>query len=539
MSLEINQLRQALQASDSGSASAIAKDAHDAVNEDMASTASQQRSSAAVAELISSSIPTNSVPNTRDEAMLSLDWRFEGSHGSDQVISPMADLPLLLPQALATNSASNTTFQAASNISLTLGQAKELFKMYFTLSHQYLPFRMTSTAPEHVYSNNRLLFWAICAVNASWPLRARLQPMVKSMVADSLSSVLQTFEDVQAPLILSLWPFPVSSLNEDPSYYYSGLAWQMSLQIGLHRPLEIHSHQYGSENNTKTELEEVKLSTWLASFIVNNLHASYRGVPPTVLVDIHLLNAMENPVVDSRLSQLCRITHLLMQATLELSANNPTSSGMLEPEARLSMIKLYGERFARLQTQILDQADDTVKIAFLSSRAQLWSFALLNDMAFSADLKDCIEHARSDATALIGVCYGKNLAVAPYHVRRALCFGAFILIRVLKSQPLTDPEVIEDMIERTCLLLEINPSSASPSDLVRKACQIIRALQKMNDRRLRPPILSRMGASLVHDSLRIWVENEYYDNSQHNHADASLATLDLDGFDWTALGPFF
>jgi hypothetical protein len=46
-----------------------------------------------------------------------------------------------------------------------------------------------------------------------------------------------------------------------------------------------------------------------------------------------------------------------------------------------------------------------------------------------------------------------------------------------------------------------------------------------------------MGASLVYDSLRIWVENEFYDSNHGNQTEASIATFDLDGFDWTTLGP--
>ncbi|KAK5950063.1 Regulatory protein leu3 [Knufia fluminis] len=394
---------------------------------------------------------------------------------------------------------------------------------------------MTSRSPDHIYTKRPLFFWAICAVTSSWTLRSQLEPLTKRLVAETMCSVSQSIETVQALLVLSMWPFAVSSLNEDPSCYYSGLAWQMCLQLGLHRPLETHSHQYGSEADSRTEHEEVKITTWLAAFVVNNLQSTYRGVPPAMLVDVHLLNAFDHPNVDPTLSQLCRISHLLMQSTLAISSNGPTLSRMLEPEARLNMIRHYGEQFAALEAQYLQQISDPVMITFLTSRAQLWSFALLGDMSPSPERENCFIRARTDAISLIELCYPKNLSIAPHHVRWSMSFSAFVLIRVLSSPQTTDAEVLEDMIERVCQLLEVN--SSSPKDTVKKACDTIRVLPKMKDRHLRAPILSRMGTSIVYDSLRIWVENRFYSSTHAGQAGATMDSFDLDGIDWYSLDP--
>ena len=456
--------------------------------------------------------------------------------GEDTNTQMPVNLPSLQPRAPGlTESASSTTFHAPGGVALTLAQATELFRIYFARCHSYLPFSMTSRCPESIHSKSALLFWVISATSASWTLRSRLEPIIKSLVADSICSVSQNLETVQALLILSTWPFPVSSLNEDPSYYYSGISWQMSLQLGLHRPLETHSHQHGSELDSRTEHEEVKITTWLASAVVNILQSTYRGVPPSILVDIHLLNAFSHPNVDPKLSQLCRISYLLMQSTLAISSNNPTASGMLEPEARLTMIAHYAEQFATLQLQYLQQADDIIMTAFLSSRAQLWSFALLHDVPPSRRRQEFFERAKGDAVSLIELCYGKNLSVAPYHVRRSMCFSAFVLIRALHSRQTTEPELLVDMIERVCQSLQVNPSS--PNDVILKASTIIRALPEMKDRKLRPPILSRMGASIVYDSLRIYVENSFYGDAHEDQAEDPIQALDLDGTDWYSLDP--
>ncbi|KAK5094685.1 Regulatory protein leu3 [Exophiala xenobiotica] len=431
--------------------------------------------------------------------------------------------------AVASESASPRPYRIVGLFTLTAGQVKEHFRAYFARCHRYLPLELKSRDPDDVYLNSPLLFWAICAAASSWKLQSQLEVEIKTLVATTLHSKVRAIETVQALLVLCMWPFRVSKLHEDPSHFYIGLATQMCLQLGLHRPSQPHSHLVDRpEYQSMIADAHVKTTTWLACFVVNQMQSSYLGVPPSILVDLNLANSFDNPKVDKTLSQLCRIYHLLSQSCLAISANGPTPSGMLAPDARLLMMKLCDEHLSTLHAQYLQDMNDIVQVSFLYSRLQTCSFALLDDMPVTDELVQIINSAEETACELIELCYGMNLAVAPYIIRQVMCYGAFVLVRIMRLQHSTQREVLEDNIERVCQAMS---TTASADDgITRKLCPILRALPYVEDKSHTSPIMSRMAASIVYDSIRI-----YWNNSDARRPSREPLTFDFDGYDWNTL----
>jgi hypothetical protein len=433
------------------------------------------------------------------------------------------------------------------NVSLTLGQVNEHFKTYFARCHQYLPFKMTTHNADAIHAKCPLLFWVICTTAASWRLRSQLAPALKSLIADIIYATSRSVEQVQALLIMAMWPFPVSTVREDVSHYYCCLATQMAHHLvratccggyladvcaqGLHRPNQTHLHEHGIEEREDARAvgEEVKTTTWLSCFIVNQKLSALRGLPPSILIDTHLVNAFENKSLDARLLRLCRIYHISMKSNLAISTNAPTPSGMLDSEQRLSAMKLWADLFWDLEQQHLQAMDMVVQIAFLSSRMQLYSFALLDDMPSSPEVRQLINNAREDASNLIELCYSQNLSVVPACVRHAMCHAAFVLIKILRSGFSADLEVIQDDIER--VRQAFSTTAGSPDDTLHKACETIRRLLYVEDKKLSPPIYTRMGASLVFDLLRIYSEDKYMETSDYNPENPLI--------DFDALDPSF
>jgi hypothetical protein len=237
-------------------------------------------------------------------------------------------------------------YRTIGNVTLSSGQVSEHFRTYFTRCHRFLPFKMVTQSPDAIYLNCPLLFWVLCAAAANSKLRSQLAPLLKTLLADTIHSPPRTIATIQALLIMSTWPFSVTSVTEDPSDFYCGIATQMALRLGLHRPSQSHLHAYGSEEhaNARTVDREVQLTTWLACFIVSQRHFLLRGVPQPAWVDIHLLKAFEDALVDPVLTQLCHIYHTLMQAYLSIGAKAATPSGMLEPGSRLTAICSWMDR---------------------------------------------------------------------------------------------------------------------------------------------------------------------------------------------------
>lgn len=393
------------------------------------------------------------------------------------------------------------------NVCLTQGQVEKHFKTYFARHHRYLPFKVSSELPEELYMRSTLLFWVICAVTSSWKQQTQLSPMIKPMIAASIHVSSYSVETIQALLIMCIWPFKTARLSEDPSKFYSSIAAQMSLQLGLHRPSQPYwPLQHGSLSGPLTAADkEVRLTTWLSCYLINQMQSSAHGVPSSILVDANLLDAFDNPSVDRDLAQLCHIYHMLTRLTWEIGANAPSPVGIIEPEARIPMIRYYLEQMSALEGKHLAQASDAVRISFLYSKLQLLSFALLDDVPFSESLLDLIKDAEGAAGELVDITSEMNLAATPTHIRRAMCYGAFVLIRILQLPHETQRELLVDIIER--VRESLSTTATAPDDVICKACTILQEMPFLENKHRSPPILSRMGASIFYDTFRVYWEN--------------------------------
>ncbi|KAK5049498.1 hypothetical protein LTR84_004427 [Exophiala bonariae] len=350
------------------------------------------------------------------------------------------------------------------------------------------------------------------------------------MIADIIHAHPHVLETAHALLILCIYPFKISGMIEDPSLMYSSIATQICLQLG-HPSSSQHASTISTPgSDRKAKDERVKTSTSVACFIINRMYSGYQGIPATTSAHPKLLRAFEDPIVDPKLSSLGRIYHLLGDAIVAIGADGPTPSGMLEPNARLAMINIYAEQLLELRQRYFpDVMGGMVAVSYFYARLQLWSFALLDDMMLSEELLKIYETAEQEAYKLTDLCYDMNLAAAPYHFRRAICFGGFVLVKLLRSPYCrTKPELLADNIERVRQTL--SASASAPDDIICKACRILEELPYLEDKKRTPPISSRMGASMMFDMLRIYWENWYDRNLPEEPS-----FLDLDAIEWDGL----
>ncbi|KAK6524148.1 suppressor protein sef1 [Orbilia ellipsospora] len=446
---------------------------------------------------------------------------------------PSSSSALVHQSALNRRLSSSTPYRILGDVGLTRGQVEEQFRSYFAYYHQYLPFKMASTSPEEIYAKCSLLFWVIIAVASTRKLRARLSPMIRALVSEAMYSRTQCLEVVQALLILCIWPFGSSSLNEDPSYLYSGMATQICYQLGLHCHQQGHTH-LTLKHPQLDRPDEVKLTTWLSTYLVNQILSNSLGLPPSMTGDYNLIDNFSHSALDPTISKMCRIYHLLVQASLDISGYTPTSATKPDPSTRLKMIITYGTELSTLQARHLDPMGDMLKILYLNSRAQLWSFALAEDMPISPKQLDIVKQAERDSCDLIELCYSLNLSLSPSYVRRAMCYSAFVLAKILRSQQATQCEVLEDYIEKVRQALM--STSDSRGDITHKACELLQSIPYIEDKRLSPTVTSRMGQSVLYDLLRIGAENAVLGTQLEQRITASDMSFDLDGFNWDMLG---
>jgi transcriptional regulatory protein LEU3 len=93
--------------------------------------------------------------------------------------------------------------------------------------------------PNQYYEYSPLLFWAMVVTGARrYPedptLLPNLGPKVCSMALQSLNSLHQYVQLIQALLVMSSWPVPIETIFKDQSPVLCGVAMQLALQHGLH-----------------------------------------------------------------------------------------------------------------------------------------------------------------------------------------------------------------------------------------------------------------------------------------------------------------
>ncbi|KAJ9607530.1 Regulatory protein leu3 [Cladophialophora chaetospira] len=409
-------------------------------------------------------------------------------------------------------------------IHLAASHVSELFRIYFTRCHPYLPFSM-SRSIEDIYEKSLALFWVICATASPDTARPQFEGPIRGLIADALDpSKGSNVEMVQAILILCMWPFPFTNQKTDASFIYSGIATQISLSIGLHRPAS--DADFGDETRERYVAEEIRRTTWLACFIVAQIQASRRGVPAMVVADYSLLSSFENPGVSQELSHLCHISHLTVDSTHALGARGSNTAGLVEPSARISLINVFGKQFDDLQRQRFPKPTEIVEIFFLSSRLQLWSFALHNDVPVSANTVQIIYQAREDAVRLIQVASEKNLSLVPFYTRRSVCYAALLLCRIKLGPYGWQDDMIDHHIERAQQALSASEGVKFGKFLAAVTSPDNRDVFIRTSGDKRSPHRSRMGAFLVFDFQRVYADLQ--------QADVPFLSefLDLDNLPW-------
>lgn len=418
--------------------------------------------------------------------------------------------------------------KSIGDVYLRAAHVNELFRIFFTRCHPYFPMTM-SRSVESIYEKCPLLLWVICAASSLETQRSQFQEPIQSLISEVLIPPRgSNVETVQALLILCMWPFPFTDQSTDPSFIHSGLATQISLTIGLHRPAVDAGFGYGSKDDGSRD-EEIRRSTWLACFVIAQIQASRRGVPATIQADHSLLSSFDSPAVSRDLSRLCYISHLVLEANLAIGARGPNNAGLVDPSSRISLINVFGKQFDDLRRAQFPEPSDVVEVFFLNAKLQLWSFVLHNDVPISANSVQIVQNAKADAVKLIQLACEKNLALVPYYTRRCVSYAALLLYSIKLGRFQWQDDMIDLHIERAQHALmasdpRIGQFVASVTSPVNRDAFVRASTHTPSPNR------SRMGAFFMFDFMRV-----YADLMEANASRLPCEFLDFDNLPWTEL----
>ncbi len=115
---------------------------------------------------------------------------------------------------------------------------------YFEKSHPYLNFLDSGISPDGYYSRSPLLYWVIVSIASHrWEDDPTLLGMLSQPVQNLLWATIRKLPHspfvVEAIILFSMWPLPMSSMWTDPSLMLISIAKTSAMQLGLHRPEHI------------------------------------------------------------------------------------------------------------------------------------------------------------------------------------------------------------------------------------------------------------------------------------------------------------
>jgi len=428
----------------------------------------------------------------------------------------------------------------SANFQLTAAQVTQCFRTFFLQCHPWLDFSIP-TSPEAVYAKNPLLFWVICAVSSSTNTMLKLQPGIQAMIGKVVVNPPRSVETVQALLILCMWPFPFYSTLDDPSFVYCGIATQIALQIGLHRP---GLSQEFSKRKEVLEIDDhVRNGTWMACYIVSQTQTARLGLRHPIQADFAFLHhILETPEYsNTSLVGLCHLSRFTAQFTSIIGADAQNQSGLLEPYARIGMVKYFKKELETLQKTHFPKMSQVIELSFLTSRLQLLSFVLHDDIPQSPDIIELFYQADLDASALILTASERNLSRCPFHLARSVLYAALVLIKIVASPYAQQPQVIFDQI--TLASRTLSTAIKVPNDHAERWSRHLQQLIAIRDFKRTPSVRSRMSASLVYDTIRVL--KEHLDATSPAPApefpvwmnpETTAGLIDLDGLNWDSLG---
>ncbi|KIW32183.1 hypothetical protein, variant 1 [Cladophialophora immunda] len=441
------------------------------------------------------------------------------------------------------------------DIELSSDVINDLFRIYFSHYHAYLPFLDPGVSPAQYYDNSTLLFWSIISVasrryQSDPTLLTRLARAVTDLLWKSLQTIPHSLGVIQSLVLLCTWPFPTSSSTTDPTYMLSGMIIQLSIQMGLHRPRSPLDFTKFRVKLSPREIEE-RQRAWIAGNVVTQSISFGVGLPtPAQLCDWSIVaSSLEGSWIDEDLHAHLRCASTCNRISQALTSNASDPTGLLSTRERVPLYTIFKQEIVDLENS---RVWTTANTAFYLHvvKLHLHAFYLLDDPPALGYLERIIT-LYSTATAMIEHVRDRDsqshgfLQFCPLFCYEAFLCAAFILLKVVKNDyfaAIIDAGLGKKLINFSVSALR--KMSVANNDLPGRLSDVLAYLWTHPNPSilggsgidgLQLKVRSRMSMSVVYDSLWRWREQfrtevESAESQDLNNDAAATAGLS-EGFD--------
>ncbi|EHA20046.1 hypothetical protein ASPNIDRAFT_48140 [Aspergillus niger ATCC 1015] len=210
--------------------------------------------------------------------------------------------------------------------------------------------------------------WRLEDVSLSRTRVARL--FEHRLLWSTITGVPQDYRVVKALCLLCTWPLPTTSQRTDATFMLSGLMMQISMQLGLHRPVQAEEFTT-FRMEVQGEAVKDRLQTWVICNIVAQNVATGYGQPPSTIYDwalepASLRDADYHPSED--LKTRLRIEKFCDRVTKALYSSKPDPVEFISSEKLLIVQLLENElrdmevEFGRDISSSSARSDDLTKL---------------------------------------------------------------------------------------------------------------------------------------------------------------------------------
>ncbi|BCR94428.1 putative C6 transcription factor (Leu3) [Aspergillus luchuensis] len=427
----------------------------------------------------------------------------------------------------------NHHFKRIEDVAVVPERVTELFHLFFTFYHPFLPFLDRDQSPDDYYSASPLLFWTIISVGArrfqaDTHLLNSLSGPVSRLVWSTLADIPQSYHVVKALCLLCTWPFPTSSTSTDPTFMLCGMMIQVAMQLGLHRPSHTQDFSKFRVELIEEELRD-KVRTWAVCNIVAQRVATGYGQPPSSVYD-WTLSSNDSMDPNFRLPDDIRsrleIEKFCDKVTKSLYTNRRDPVGLCSDQERSTLISFLSRDFDELENQLKAHNDSITNLYLRASNLHLHLSAFFDDTT----AKDYRERLLSlyvatttflEAAMNLETEVGPVLSYTPYYVYQMMVAGGCTLLKLCKSffAAHIDMDYAKNLFNRT--IWAIRRVSVSSNDLPERLAEVVAQMWRLNnvptpkltadggevDDSLMLKVRCRMSMSLLFDSVWRWRED--------------------------------
>ncbi|KAL2812860.1 hypothetical protein BJX63DRAFT_421565 [Aspergillus granulosus] len=424
-------------------------------------------------------------------------------------------------------------FKRVEDVAVGPERVVELFDLFFTYYHPFLPFLDREQSPEDYYTASPLLFWTIISVGArryqaDQTLLNALAGPVTRLIWSTIADVPQSYHHVKALCLLCSWPFPTSSTSTDPTFMLCGLMIQVAMQLGLHRPSHTQDFSKYRVELIEEELRD-KVRTWAICNIVAQRVATGYGQPPCTLYD-WTLSSQESMDPNFKLPESIRhrleIEKFCDKVTKALYTNRRDPVGLCSSQERSTLTSLLSRDLDELETQLQPQHDGITELYLRASNLHLHLSAFFDDPS-AKDYRERLLSLFFAATNFLETAMklqteiGPVLSYMPYYIYQMMVAGGCTLLKLCKSffAAHIDMEYTKDLFTRT--IWSIRKVSVISNDLPERLAEVLAQMWKLgNTPSPQPPpdgvemddslmlkVRCRMSMSLLFDSVWRWRED--------------------------------